>query len=323
MNNSRRFIIKVEARDCPDEVDRPNDAGDWEGKAFNTGPPQASSGKKRFPEDQRRNPEPDDHLLIWVNKLGLTAIAEVGVSPNVGRTVAVRSVELRPRPRLNDSDLKLSKIAALRDLASNRPGKLRFVTHEGWNAILKAAAAKISNAKTPTNSADAATTTAPEPGEAVGTSLGDIDDERSQSEDKAGVVIASSNGLNTEDDALRQEISRLRLVEAMKLDAARAGMDRTGVYPPRAVPNDLDVVQMLVQKWHDQIGLCALCDKPIPWNPTNKLLQLSRDRADSANKTYDYQNTQLTHLACNLGKSDATAHEWGDYLAMVRQPLPR
>jgi hypothetical protein len=308
MNNSRQFIIKVEARDCPDGVDRPKDAGDWEGKAFNTGTPQASSGGKRFPEEQRRNPEPDDRLLIWVNKLGLTAIAEVGVSLNVGQTVAVRDVELLPRPRLNDSDLKLSKIAALRDLGSNRPGKLRFVTHEGWNAIREAAAAKISD-ETHTNSADEATTTetTPEPSDAIGTSLADIADGRSQSEDEAGVVIASSNGLNAEDDALRQEISRLGLVEAMKQDAARAGMDRTGVYPPRTVPNDLDVEQMLVQKWHDQKGLCALCDKPIPWNSTNKLLQLSRDRADSANKTYDCQNTQLTHLACNLGKNDATA----------------
>jgi hypothetical protein len=168
MSKSRQFIIKVEARDCPDGVDRPRDAGDWEGKTFNTGTPQAASGKKRFPEEQRRNPEPGDRLLIWVNRLGLTAIAEVGISPSVGQTVAVRGVELLPRPRLNDTDLyRLSEIAALQDLAVSRVVKLRFVTHEGWNAIREAASAKIADG-TRTNlkvSADEATTTEtiPEP----------------------------------------------------------------------------------------------------------------------------------------------------------------
>lgn len=46
---------------------------------------------------------------------------------------------------------------------------------------------------------------------------------------------------------------------------------------------------------------------------------MSRDRTDSANKTYDWRNTQLTHLACNLGKSEGTLDEWHEYLAMVRQ----
>jgi hypothetical protein len=48
MSKLRRFIIKVEAEDCPDGVDRPRDEGDWEGKTFNTGIPQASSGKKKI-----------------------------------------------------------------------------------------------------------------------------------------------------------------------------------------------------------------------------------------------------------------------------------
>ena len=65
--------------------------------------------------------------------------------------------------------------------------------------------------------------------------------------------------------------------------------------------------------------MCALCDRPIPLKPENPLLQMSRDRTDSANKVYDWQNTRLTHLACNLGKSDATVEEWRDYLALLRQ----
>jgi hypothetical protein len=151
--------------------------------------------------------------------------------------------------------------------------------------------------------------------------LADIDNERSQSEDEAGMVIAFSSGLNTEDNdyALQQNISHI--VELIKQALARSGTEKTGVYPERSMPNDCDLRQMLMQRWREQDGVCALCDKAIPLEPPNKLLQMSPDRTDSANKAYDWQNTRLTHRACNLGKSDATIEEWHDYLAMVRQPL--
>jgi len=73
------------------------------------------------------------------------------------------------------------------------------------------------------------------------------------------------------------------------------------------------------RRWEAQDGMCALCDRPIPLEPENKLLQMSQDRTDSANLTYDWQNMRLTHLACNLGKSDATVDEWLGYLALIRQ----
>jgi hypothetical protein len=122
------------------------------------------------------------------------------------------------------------------------------------------------------------------------------------------------NGVNG--NHLREEISRL--VAVIKHDIAVAGMEKTNVSPLRNMPNDSDVFKMLMHRWHEQKGMCSLCDKPIPPKPANKLLQMSRDRTDSANKIYDWENTRLTHLACNLGKSDATLNEWRDYLAMVR-----
>jgi len=116
--------------------------------------------------------------------------------------------------------------------------------------------------------------------------------------EEAGVVIGSGNSLHTADNALRQEISRL--AEGIKQDIVRTGMEKTGVYPTRSMPNDFDLTEKLMQRWFKQKGICALCDRALPLKPVNKLLQVSPDRSDSANKAYDWQNTRLTHLACNL-----------------------
>jgi hypothetical protein len=118
---------------------------------------------------------------------------------------------------------------------------------------------------------------------------------------------------------LREELTRL--VELIKQDVARATAARTGVYPVRNLPNDSDIFTMLLERWKQQEGICTLCDRPIPLKPPNKLFQMSRDRTVSANKTYAWENTRLTHLACNLGKSDATLAEWQDYLTLIRSGI--
>jgi hypothetical protein len=141
MSDARRFLIKVEASNCPDEAGQPKAADDWEGKNFETGAPQKRSKGKEFPVEQTRNPEPGDKLLIWVNGSGLTATAEVRIFQN--KTVTVQNIQLLPDPRLDDSDLKKPNAApALSDLARNRPTKLRFLTTEGWEAICDAAKLK-------------------------------------------------------------------------------------------------------------------------------------------------------------------------------------
>jgi hypothetical protein len=117
--------------------------------------------------------------------------------------------------------------------------------------------------------------------------------------------------------ALRAELTRL--VNLIKHDVAVAGTPRTGLNPVRYM--DAEIYLVLIERWREQRGLCALRDRPIPLKPENKLLQMSRDRTVSANKTYDWENTRLTHLACNLGKSSATVDEWHEYLSLVRQWL--
>lgn len=113
------------------------------------------------------------------------------------------------------------------------------------------------------------------------------------------------------------EIARaLRLAENR---VALAGTERTGQNPPRFMPNSTDTHALLKQRWREQNGICALCQRVIPLRAENKLLRMSLDRMDSMNKNYDCQNTRFTHLACNLGKSDATIEEWDAYLDMIRQ----
>jgi hypothetical protein len=119
--------------------------------------------------------------------------------------------------------------------------------------------------------------------------------------------------------ALWADISRL--VALIKERIAASGTQRLGVNPLRYGPNDSDIAVMLMERWREQNEMCVLCDRRIPVQPKNKLLQMSPDRTVSPNQAYDWQNTRLTHLACNLGKNDATMDEWDDYLSLVRQEV--
>ncbi|GIL38029.1 hypothetical protein [Roseiterribacter gracilis] len=89
----------------------------------------------------------------------------------------------------------------------------------------------------------------------------------------------------------------------------RARPVRTG--PPFPVS-----MQILQDKWSAQKGLCGLCYGHIEAQPTNRLLQVSPDRLDSANSSYDAANLHVVHLCCNLAKNDATLEEWQEVLAM-------
>jgi hypothetical protein len=110
-----------------------------------------------------------------------------------------------------------------------------------------------------------------------------------------------------------------RIVDLIRNRVGVAGSERSGRNPQRLSPEDAELFEMLLRCWHEQNGVCVLCRREIPLSTQNRLLQLSPDRLDSANVRYDLQNTRLTHLACNLGKSDATLDEWSAYLDLIRQ----
>jgi hypothetical protein len=56
----------------------------------------------------------------------------------------------------------------------------------------------------------------------------------------------------------------------------------------------------------------------MPIKPANKLLQPSPDRIDSKIGDYGPENFQLVHLACNLGKNNATTAQYDEWLAIVK-----
>jgi HNH endonuclease len=143
----RRFLVKLNARNCPDEIGRPDNAADWEEKIFKTGIPLQESESHDLTPERTRNPEPGDHLLIWINDgegggTGLTATAKVSHFSSPEMTV--KSIELFPAPRLDRTDLgRMKRRAVFHDLARLRTTKLRCIDHEEWAAIHEEAAAKV------------------------------------------------------------------------------------------------------------------------------------------------------------------------------------
>ena len=115
------------------------------------------------------------------------------------------------------------------------------------------------------------------------------------------------------------EVEITRIVGFITNRVAVAGNERSGRIPLRRTQGDTELFEMLLRRWHDQNGVCVLCQREIPLRTENKLLQMSPDRVDSTNPRYDWQNIRLTHFACNLAKSDATLDEWSAYLDMMRR----
>jgi len=130
--------------------------------------------------------------------------------------------------------------------------------------------------------------------------------------DRASAVL----NLNIDDKILKKELSRLALL--IQGDAARSLQTYTATHPLRGAPNLSDVLSALNRAWKMQEGRCALCGVKIALDTKNKLLQISRDRIDSQVKNYAEENVHLTHLGCNLAKSDATMNEWTQFFEMLR-----
>jgi hypothetical protein len=131
--------------------------------------------------------------------------------------------------------------------------------------------------------------------------------------DRAVAVL----GLNVDDAQLRRELSRL--TDLIQRDIAGALTERGGTNPLRTGGNYSDVFAMLSRLWNEQNGRCVLCGTPIPLITANKLLKMSRDRIDSANKSYEVSNVQITHFGCNMAKSDATMDEWREFRVILGQ----
>lgn len=116
--------------------------------------------------------------------------------------------------------------------------------------------------------------------------------------------------------SIKQEAYRMAM---LILERVKGGGE-TGVKvnPLRSAPNLSDLNALLVRKWGEQGGRCALCGGALLAGDTNKMLQPSADRTDSANGAYDDANVAITHLACNLAKNKYGLDDFEDWLSVLR-----
>jgi hypothetical protein len=108
------------------------------------------------------------------------------------------------------------------------------------------------------------------------------------------------------------------LATRIEQDEARSRVPRSGVYPERVVPDDVELRDMLRRKWESQHGNCGLCQSKIDIGTKNKLLAASTARVDADIKTYSVDNTMITHMGCKYAKHTGTLPEWLEYFGMSR-----
>jgi hypothetical protein len=87
--------------------------------------------------------------------------------------------------------------------------------------------------------------------------------------------------------------------------------------PGRNIPAGMDLSAVIHDKIIEQNYLCALCGREMRLDTVKKMLQISPDRKDSSNPSYGPENLQITHLACNLAKNDASTEDFEEWLQLV------
>lgn len=99
----------------------------------------------------------------------------------------------------------------------------------------------------------------------------------------------------------------------------RGGEQNVRINPQRFAPLFAEVNALILRLWLDeQRGRCALCRGPLVASTGNPMLKASADRIDSANGSYDADNVQITHLACNLAKNKYGQEQFDDWVLAVR-----
>jgi hypothetical protein len=117
---------------------------------------------------------------------------------------------------------------------------------------------------------------------------------------------------------IRREIGRMAAGILNWVEAG--GTERVSTNSIRTM-NEPDLHIILGTKWQEQKGRCFLCQRPLLPGTQNYLLQASPDRTDSQDAGYIKENTQITHLGCNLAKNKVTLAEFEDWLSVVRGDL--
>lgn len=117
--------------------------------------------------------------------------------------------------------------------------------------------------------------------------------------------------------SVKQEATRMASLIIDRVN--KGGEPRVTINPQRTAPSFSELYALLTRLWQQtQGGQCALCGAPLLPNTSNRMMQASADRIDSANGTYDEGNVQVTHLACNLAKNQWGMEQFEEWVAAVR-----
>ena len=116
---------------------------------------------------------------------------------------------------------------------------------------------------------------------------------------------------------VREEVLRIaqRVINRVK----SGGEPVVRINPMRTAPNLSDLVALFTRLWQEkQGGFCPLCGAVLHAMTTNKMMQASADRIDSANGSYAEGNVHITHLACNLAKNMYGMDDFEEWISALR-----
>jgi hypothetical protein len=109
---------------------------------------------------------------------------------------------------------------------------------------------------------------------------------------------------------LNAEANRIAGLIFNRVNASGSLVERRA--PERNAPTDLLLQVAALLKARPLT--CALCGGAMQIRPSNRLLQPSPDRIESDSGDYGPKNFQLAHLACNLGKNNASVAQFEEWL---------
>jgi hypothetical protein len=131
--------------------------------------------------------------------------------------------------------------------------------------------------------------------------------------------VSTTDGTLSLNDLLKDKVLNEEAVRIAGLVNSRVTASGTifqGKRPDRNAP--INFVLQVAELLKATPLTCALCDGLMYLKPANKLLQPSPDRIDSKVGDYGPDNFQLVHLACNLGKNNATESQFDEWLQIVK-----
>jgi hypothetical protein len=137
---------------------------------------------------------------------------------------------------------------------------------------------------------------------------------------KLSLQFRDSNDYARTLDAMRKDVllnqEANRIADLIENRVAISGTVQTRTAPHRSAPSNLlfQVAELL----REEPLTCSLCGGLMSIRPANKLLQPSPDRIDSGLGEYGPKNFQLSHLACNWAKNNATTEQFNEWLTLVR-----